>query len=50
MKKPKNVQMKPDMKHSKDARPAVAATGAMQRVRARKDRPETRPDLPMRQR
>ena len=50
MKKNKIVPMKPDMKHGKDARPAVAATGAMQRVRARKDRPEMRPDLPMRER
>ncbi len=50
MKKTKPTPVKPDMKRSKDARPAVAATGAMQRVRARKDRPETRPDLPMRER
>jgi hypothetical protein len=33
-----------------DARPAVAASGAMQRVRARSDRPTMRPDLPMRSR
>ena len=33
-----------------DARPGVAASGAMQRVRARSDRPTMRPDLPMRSR
>lgn len=50
MKKSKPSQSKKTTKRSKDARPAVAASGAMQRVRARKDRPETRPDLPMRKR
>lgn len=50
MKKTKPAQGNPNTKRSRDARPAVAASGAMQRVRARKDRPEARPDLPMRQR
>jgi len=50
MRNTKPGQAKTTPKRRGDARPAVAATGAMQRVRARKDRPEMRPDLPMRKR
>lgn len=50
MKNAKTGQAKQTTKPRRDARPAVAATGAMQRVRARNDRPEMRPDVPMRKR